>query len=82
MYVCMYVCMYVNVFVLVNQGKYAEAEVLYERATIIWKNAYGPDHPLVATAMNNHAAVMKALVGTLTASSILITIHLNHRLMN
>ncbi|CAM9578973.1 unnamed protein product, partial [Ectocarpus sp. 13 AM-2016] len=29
------------------QGKYAEAEPLYERATDIWGTALGPDHPIV-----------------------------------
>ena len=40
------------------QGKYAEAEPLYARATEIWDKALGPDHPLVATALNNRAELL------------------------
>ncbi|CAM9130011.1 unnamed protein product [Ectocarpus sp. 8 AP-2014] len=40
------------------QGKYAEAESLYERATEIWEKALGPDHPTVANALNNRAGLL------------------------
>ena len=51
------------------QGKYADAEVLYKRAVKIWTHICGPDHPRVATALNNRAAVLKAQV---TESKILV----------
>ncbi len=38
-----------------NQGKYAEAEPLYQRALAIWEKALGPEHPNVATSVNNLA---------------------------
>ncbi|CAN0139752.1 unnamed protein product, partial [Scytosiphon promiscuus] len=38
-----------------SQGKFAEAELLYTRATEIWETALGPEHPNVATALNNRA---------------------------
>ena len=37
-------------------GRYAEAEPLYQRALAIWEKALGPDHPEVATSLNNLAA--------------------------
>ncbi|CAN0567697.1 unnamed protein product [Ectocarpus sp. 12 AP-2014] len=39
------------------QGKYAEAEPLNARATEILEKALRPEHPLVATALNNRAVV-------------------------
>lgn len=42
------------------QGKYAEAEPLYERALVIRENALGPDHPDVAMVLNNQAVLMNA----------------------
>ena len=38
-----------------NQGQYAQAEPLYKRALAIAEKALGPDHPLVATNLNNLA---------------------------
>ncbi|CAB1113194.1 unnamed protein product [Ectocarpus sp. CCAP 1310/34] len=35
------------------QGKYDEAEPLYKRSLAIDEKVYGPDHPDVATALNN-----------------------------
>ncbi|CAN0584015.1 unnamed protein product, partial [Ectocarpus sp. 12 AP-2014] len=40
------------------QGKYAEAEPWYERATEIWEKVLGPEHPLVATTLNNRAGLL------------------------
>ncbi|CAN0519334.1 unnamed protein product [Ectocarpus sp. 12 AP-2014] len=45
-------------FSLTLQGKYAEAEPLYARATEIWETAFGPDHQTVATALNNRAVLL------------------------
>ncbi len=41
------------------QGKYAEAEPLYKRALRIDERALGPDHPDVATDLNNLAVLSK-----------------------
>ena len=38
-----------------SQGKYAEAEPLYQRALVIWEKALGSDHPEVGTSLNNLA---------------------------
>ena len=38
-----------------NQGKYDEAEPLYQRALAIREKALGPDHPDVAESLNNLA---------------------------
>ena len=40
---------------LPNPGKYAKAEPLYQRALAIWEKALGPEHPDVATSLNNLA---------------------------
>jgi len=39
------------------QGRYAEAEPLYQRSLAIYEKALGHDHPNVATALNNLAAL-------------------------
>ncbi len=38
-----------------TQGKYAQAEPLYQRALAIREKALGPEHPDVATSLNNRA---------------------------
>ncbi len=40
-----------------DQGKYTEAEPLYQRALAIWEKALGPEHPNVATSLNNLASL-------------------------
>jgi tetratricopeptide (TPR) repeat protein len=42
-----------------DQGRYAEAEPLYQRALAIWEEALGPEHPNVATALENYAALLR-----------------------
>ena len=42
---------------LPSQGQYAKAEPLYERALAIWEKALGPEHPDVATSLNNLAVL-------------------------
>ena len=42
------------------QGKYAEAEPLYQRALAIRENALEPEHPDVATSLNNLAELYRA----------------------
>ena len=40
-----------------TQGQYAQAEPLYKRSLAIWEKALGPDHPDVATSLNNLAVL-------------------------
>jgi tetratricopeptide (TPR) repeat protein len=42
------------------QGRYAEAQPLYERALAIYEEALGPDHPAVGTTLNNLAELYRA----------------------
>ena len=42
------------------QGKYAEAEPLYQRALAIREKALGPEHPDVANSLNNLAVLYRA----------------------
>ena len=42
-----------------TQGKYAEAEPLYNRALAIVEKALGPEHPYVATSLANYAALLR-----------------------
>ncbi len=41
------------------QGKYADAEPLYKRALAIVEKALGPEHPHVATSLENYAALLR-----------------------
>ena len=47
---------------LLSQGKYAEAEPLYERSQAIREKALGPEHPDVAQSLNNRAFLLKSQV--------------------
>ena len=40
-----------------RQGRYAEAEPLYQRSLAILQKAHGRDHPDVAISLNNLAAL-------------------------
>ena len=42
------------------QGKYAEAEPLYQRALAILEKVLGPDHPDVAAVLSNYADLLRA----------------------
>ncbi len=42
-----------------DQGRYAEAEPLYQRALAIWEKALGPEHPHVATSLENYASLLR-----------------------
>jgi len=44
---------------LEQQGSYAEARPLYEQSLAIWEKALGPEHPNVATSLNNLAGLLK-----------------------
>ncbi len=41
------------------QGRYAEAEPLYQRSLAIVEKALGPEHPHVATSLNNLARLYR-----------------------
>ncbi len=41
------------------QGRYTEAEALDQRSLAIWEKALGPDHPVVATSLENYAALLR-----------------------
>ncbi len=43
----------------VAQGHYAEAEPLYKRSLVIGEKALGPEHPHVATSLENYAALLR-----------------------
>ena len=43
-----------------SQGRYADAEPLYQRALAIREKVLGPEHPDVATSLNNLAALYHA----------------------
>ena len=45
--------------ILQTLGRYAEAEPLYRRALAIGEKRLGPDHPAVATSLNNLALLLK-----------------------
>ena len=44
------------------QGKYAEAEPLYERCQAIVEKVLGPDHPSLATTLSNRAGLLEIQV--------------------
>ncbi len=41
------------------QGRYAEAEPLYQRPLAIFEKALGPEHPHVAMTLENYAALLR-----------------------
>jgi tetratricopeptide (TPR) repeat protein len=44
-----------------DQGKYAEAEPLYQRALYIWEQALGPNHPYTQTVVRNYAMLLRKM---------------------
>ena len=52
------------------QGHYAEAEPLYQRALAIMEKADGPEHPYVATSLENYASLLRRLGSALCRSDI------------
>ena len=42
-----------------DQGKYAQAEPLYQRALAIVEKALGPEHPHVATSLETYAIMLR-----------------------
>lgn len=47
---------------LLSQGKYGEAEPLYERSQAIREKMLGPEHPDVAVSLNNRAGLLSTQV--------------------
>lgn len=45
-------------FFKTRQGKYAEAEKLYDQAMAAWKTSVGSSNPIVADIMNSQAVVL------------------------
>ena len=41
------------------QGRYLEAEPLYERSLTIMEEALGPEHPSLAQVLENHAVLLR-----------------------
>ena len=50
-------------------GRYREAEPLYQRSLAIREKALGPDHPNVATSLENYAALLRKLDRTAEAET-------------
>jgi hypothetical protein len=44
-----------------RQGKYDQAEPLYQRALAIREKALGPEHPHTASLLKNYAALLRAM---------------------
>ena len=44
-----------------EQGKYAEAESLYQRALRIREQALGPDHPYTREVVRNYAMLLREM---------------------
>ena len=44
------------------QGKHEEALPLYQRSRAIREKVYGPDHPSLATSLNNEALLLQEMV--------------------
>ena len=44
-----------------NQGKYAQAEPLLQRALAIREKTLGADHPKVAESLENYAALLRKM---------------------
>ncbi len=53
-----------------NQGRYAKAEPVFERALAIVDKALGPDHPNVATSLENYATLLRKTGRTTEAANL------------
>eukprot|EP00752_Nemacystus_decipiens_P013900 g12339.t1 len=47
-------------FLFYMQGKYTQAEQLYEKSQAIQEKVLGPEHPTVATMLNNQAELLRS----------------------
>lgn len=54
--------LYLKCFVVVAQGKCAEAEPLFKRSLAITEKVYGRDHSEVTTILDNLGGLLKTLV--------------------
>ena len=54
------------------QGKHEEALPLYKRSRAIKEKVYGPDHPSLATSLNNEAVLLKKMVRVVDASCVVV----------
>jgi Tetratricopeptide repeat len=45
----------------VNQGKYEEAEPLYQHTLVIRERVLGPDHPDTVTTRENYASLKEKM---------------------
>ena len=52
------------------QGKYAEAEPLYQRALAIYEQALRPDHPFTVTTLKNYASLLRKMQRTREAATL------------
>ena len=58
-----------NLGLLYNQqGRYSEAEPLYQRCLTILEKALGPEHPNVAQTLENYAALLRETGRTVDAA--------------
>ncbi len=62
------------------QGKDAEAEPLYQRSLAIREKALGPEHPDVATSLENYAAILRQTARADQTLYTGITNDLDHRI--
>ena len=44
----------------VREGAYAQAEPVFRRALAIYEKALGPEHPKVATSLENYAFMLQS----------------------
>ena len=52
-----------------GQGRYADAEPLFRRSLAIQEKALGPEHPNVATSLENYAAWLRGTGRTAEADN-------------
>ena len=53
-----------------NQGKYSEAEPLFQRALRIWERSLGPEHSLTRQVRKNYAILLRAMKRDVEAKQI------------
>ena len=74
--ICVFVCATEDVWNSQNsstaQGKLNEALALFKRSRAIDEKVYGPDHPEVATDLNNEAVLLKKMVRVVDASCVVV----------
>jgi hypothetical protein len=53
-----------------TQGQYAQAEPLCKRSPAIWEKTLGPDHPYVATSLENMSQIYRKIGREKTAEAL------------